>query len=232
MSNQAVFYKRIYNEIQWKLLLETAIRMLDHEKIKDWSFGEGTALSFFYNHRNSKDIDIFLHDVRLLTKLTPRLNDYVENKVDGYSEMSNFLKLKIKDREIDFIVAPFLTKSPVKNHDVELINGRCAIAIETPWEIAVKKIFYRAESFKSRDVVDLAEVIKHNPSELRSNIAVYRDKLSALEDRLKKIEPIYLKEIERLEIYNLDSAKNGLGEVFTFLHEIKRTSSNINKRKQ
>ncbi len=83
--------------------------ILAREKIPDkyWSFGGGTALMTYYKHRVSKDIDIFLRDVQLLTRITPRLNDFVSEKVDDYTEMSNYLKLKVGKQEIDFIVALF-----------------------------------------------------------------------------------------------------------------------------
>lgn len=99
---------------EWVPLFKLAIRILSNEKVlkSQWSFGGGTALMTYYNHRKSKDVDIFLRDVQLLTRFTPRLNDDVADRVDDYTEMSSFLKLKVKQQEIDFIVAPFLHKSP------------------------------------------------------------------------------------------------------------------------
>lgn len=62
-----------------------------------------------YDHRISKNIDIFIQNVQYLTYLSPRPNDAVAAVCDGYDEQSSFLKLRLPDGEIDFIVAPILT---------------------------------------------------------------------------------------------------------------------------
>lgn len=165
-----------------------------------WSFGGGTALMFYYNHRFSKDIDIFLSDVQYLTALSPRLNDFVESDKDysGAEEQSNFLKIKLKrDAFIDFIAAPFLTQKPVKRIK---ISG-CLVNVETPQEIIIKKMFYRADQFKSRDIFDLAIVIENDPSGLMENISVFRDKLPVLLERCRLLEKVYREEIKQLIIY-------------------------------
>lgn len=190
---------------EWLPLFKLALNILSKERVPgtQWSFGGGTALMTYYNHRRSKDIDIFLRDVQLLTKFTPRLNDYVSERVDDYSEMSNFLKLKIKKQEIDFIVAPFLTKKPT----VKKLLANAQVYIESPEEIIVKKIFYRAESFKTRDVFDLAVVIRNNADALMENIAVYQDKLDVLQHRLEAIKPVYEIELKALDILDHRIAK-------------------------
>ena len=45
--------------------------------IKDpfWTFGGGTVLMLRYEHRKSKDIDIFVPDPQYLGFATPRLSD-------------------------------------------------------------------------------------------------------------------------------------------------------------
>jgi len=78
----------------------------------DWTFGGGTALMLLYEHRRSKDIDIFLRDPQYLTALSPRLNDHTEALTGRYVEQSNFLKLIFDGGEVDFIVAPSLTTDP------------------------------------------------------------------------------------------------------------------------
>ncbi|MDR1655992.1 MAG: nucleotidyl transferase AbiEii/AbiGii toxin family protein [Deltaproteobacteria bacterium] len=52
---------------QWESLFNRAVKQLEAGKLptKSWSFGGGTALMFMFNHRHSKDIDIFLSDVAL-----------------------------------------------------------------------------------------------------------------------------------------------------------------------
>lgn len=181
-----------------------------------WSFGGGTALRMYYNHRESNDIDIFLHDAQLLTWLSPRLNDFVEEHVTGYTEMSNFLKLNINEQEIDFIVAPFLTKNPFIQATINSRNIRC----ETPEEIVIKKIFYRSESFLARDILDFAVVILHSREQLIENKDIYCHKIPALRNRIQKIAPVFQDEIAKLKI--LDKTLQGIAikTVLNFLDDI------------
>jgi len=203
---------------EWLPLFKFAMKFLANEKIPktQWSFGGGTALMTYYNHRRSKDIDIFLRDVQLLTRFTPRLNDYVADRVDDYTEMSNFLKLKLKNQEIDFIVAPFLTQRPT----VKKLIGNTPVYIETPEEIVVKKIFYRAESFKTRDIFDFAVVIKDEANNLMENISVYHGKVAVLRKRLEIVKRVYAAELKALDIIDHRSAHLALDIVRDFLDEV------------
>ncbi len=204
---------------EWIPLFKLTLKILSNENVlkSQWSFGGGTALMTYYNHRKSKDIDIFLRDVQLLTRFTPRLNDYVAERVDDYTEMSSSLKLKVKHQEIDFIVAPFLTQKPT----IKKLIGNTPVYIETPEEIVIKKIFYRAEAFKTRDVVDLAVVIKDKADGLLENISVYQNKIPVLRDRLKTLKRVYDIELKALDIIDRRIAKDALGIVDDFLDELK-----------
>jgi hypothetical protein len=46
----------------WEILFKAAVKQLKAAKlpISSWTFGGGTALMLRFNHRQSKDIDIFL----------------------------------------------------------------------------------------------------------------------------------------------------------------------------
>jgi len=202
----------------WMPLFKFALKILSREKVlkSQWSFGGGTALMTYYNHRKSKDIDIFLRDVQLLTKFTPRLNDYVAEQVDDYTEMSNSLKLKVKQQEIDFIVAPLLTKKPTLKKAV----GNTPVYIETPEEIVIKKIFYRADAFKTRDVFDLAIVIKHKEDSLLENLGIFQSKIDVLQNRLDVLEKIYAIELKSLDIIDSQTAKNSLKIVQEFIKKL------------
>lgn len=202
----------------WLPLFKFALKILSQEKVlkSQWSFGGGTALMTYYNHRKSKDIDIFLRDVQLLTKFTPRLNDYVAEQVDDYTEMSNSLKLKVKEQEIDFIVAPSLTKTPT----LKKVVGNTPIYIETPEEIVIKKIFYRADAFKTRDVFDLAVVIKHKENSLLENLDIFQSKIDTLQNRLNILKKIYTIELKSLDIIDKQTAKNSLKIVQEFINKL------------
>ena len=149
--------------VSWKKevlnLLRKAIACLREAGIPDdeWSFGGGSALMLRYWHRESKDIDIFLTDPQYLTMLSPRLNNYAESIATYYEEASNFVKISLGNREIDFIVAPNLSGiKPVR----EKLNPDIEILVEQPEEILAKKFFYRTESLKIRDFLDAYAVLK------------------------------------------------------------------------
>jgi len=140
-------------------LLSKAVGCLEEAGISEseWTFGGGSALMFWYWHRESRDVDIFLTNPQFIVMLSPRLNDYAERIAADYWEASNFVKIVLEDREIDFIVAPNLTGiTPVEKKlfpDMEVF-------VEQPEEIVVKKFFYRTEKLKLRDFFDAYVVLK------------------------------------------------------------------------
>lgn len=143
-----------------KILFLRAMQQLKSAKIMDgtWTLGGGTVLSEIYNHRTSKDIDIFINNPQLLTSISPRVNDAVENSLEDYQEMSNYVKLIFPEGKVDFIVAPKLCNVST----TECIIEGYKVYVDSPVEIISKKIFYRGESFKERDIIDLAVVYKNN----------------------------------------------------------------------
>ncbi|MGC8765546.1 MAG: nucleotidyl transferase AbiEii/AbiGii toxin family protein [Brevinematia bacterium] len=148
--------------------LKIAIKCLEHSKIpyEEWNFGGGSALTFYYNHRISIDVDIFLSNPQYITLLSPRLNDFVADYSKDYVEQSNFLKISMGKQEIDFIVAPNLTGLQPLETFIESLKVR----IDHPQEIIAKKFFYRPESIKARDIVDLVVVYMDKKDELRNAI--------------------------------------------------------------
>jgi len=149
-------------ETKW--LFEQAVRCLDSIKNAPapfWTLGGGTALAMYFNHRESKDIDIFLSNAQYIPYLSPRLNDVVADVTEAYDEMSNYLKLRFPGLgEIDFIVAPLLTSPGYIEREICGVTTR----IETPIEIVVKKVFYRASELTQRDAIDIALVLEKMPS--------------------------------------------------------------------
>jgi len=189
----------------WRKLLNEAFHIFDDADIPytEWTFGGGTALMLYYNHRISLDIDIFLHDVNYITMLSPRLNRNLSG-ISDYVESSNFLKLKYLEGEIDFIIAPFLTSNPYR---VKRVDGH-KIRIETPEEIVLKKLFYRAEMLKSRDIFDTAVVFAENRENLLSESKILKPKYEVLNLRWQKIKPNLHVELTALNIINKDYIEN------------------------
>jgi len=182
----------------WKNLLKIALDILASAGITydKWAMGEGTALAYYFDHRESKDIDIFLNDAQYIPLLSPRLNRTVLSA--DYVEASNYVKMKYQEGEIDFIIAPHLTGEPYST--VELLNRN--INLETPVEIVVKKLFYRAETLKTRDVIDAAVVYAHNPEQLLAQAPLLKNRMNALANRWEKIKVIFSLEANQLSIYD------------------------------
>jgi len=172
----------------WKELLRKAVKILEYADIsfEDWSFGGGTALMLYYRHRESKDIDIFFTNPQFLPIVSPRLNDIAELISNDYSELSNFVRIKVRDREIDFIVAPNI--SGIQPERMAIDN--LLIKVEQPEEIIAKKFFYRTESLKIRDFVDLYTVLKDQERKDRT--------IRILRELLKKKKDIFLKRVNFL----------------------------------
>lgn len=180
----------------WRALLRKTLGFLDAQRISttDWTFGGGTALALFLHHRESVDIDIFFTDAQILTFLTPRLNPSVAANVSDYTEGSSFLKLKLPGGEIDFIVAPLLTPDPWVLMELEGIKVR----VESPEEIIVKKLFYRAETLRARDVIDTAAVFASRKDNLMAVAPIISSRQAALKRRWERLKPAFAREARHL----------------------------------
>ncbi|WP_193371538.1 nucleotidyl transferase AbiEii/AbiGii toxin family protein [Pelagibius marinus] len=171
-------------------MLHDAIALLDTlTETPKWTFGGGTALAVFYEHRVSYDIDIFVSDAEAVTALSPSKNPTTKELLGEHSYQfpGHYLKLELEQGEIDFIVGGRRTDEPTQPWEFE---GR-TILIDTPWEAAIKKIFYRPSHFKVRDVFDLAAVIDHDGERLRSCLPDVEDKLGKLLDRIDALSSSY-----------------------------------------
>ena len=138
-----------------EILLNRALEALKSVNISTdyWAVGGGTVLKNIYNHRDSKDIDIFICDAQFLSSLSPNLNDVTTEALD-YNEMANFISLTYPEGKVDFIVAGQVTEYTPTQRD--FYNHK--IMVEDPVEIVCKKIFYRGSDALPRDIFDLAVV--------------------------------------------------------------------------
>jgi hypothetical protein len=205
----------------WERLFDHAVALIDTcakvgERPPKWRFGGGTMLMLDFNHRFSKDIDIFITDPQYLTFFSPRLNDTAEEFATEYVEAAHYLKIIGKGGDIDFVISPTLTSEPtVQKH----IRGRDVTA-ETPVEIVAKKAFYRAAGFTGRDLFDMALVLERCPDECAREATILRERAQTITDRLQD-------QRERLEadfakIVTLDykpTFQHCYDAVFTFLTE-------------
>ena len=152
----------------WKDLLPHALSIIEDIERHGtpnpfWTFGGGTVLMFRYNHRLSKDIDIFVPDPQYLGFVTPRLSDVAAAVTSQYVEdQSSYVKLIRPEGEIDFVASPNLTETPFEIWNI----GGQHIRVETAAEIVAKKLWHRGDRVAARDLFDLSLVIEREPEEL------------------------------------------------------------------
>ena len=152
----------------WENLLPHALSIIENNKKHGtanpfWTLGGGTVLMFRYQHRLSKDIDIFVPDPQYLGFVTPRLSDVAASVSTDYVEdQSSYVKLIRPEGEIDFVASPNLTEVPFEIWNI----GGQHIKVETAAEIVSKKLWHRGDRATARDLFDLSLVIEREPEEL------------------------------------------------------------------
>lgn len=89
--------------------------------------------------------------------------------------------------EIDIIIATGITEAPFTEWTFQ---GR-QIRIETSDEIMAKRCCFRAGSFKTRDIFDLAAVLHADPTTLSRLKPRIGDQWDTLRDRIDRMAPTY-----------------------------------------
>jgi hypothetical protein len=152
----------------WAQLFRSALVLTDHlaSVIENpiWTFGGGTVLMLRFNHRHSRDIDLFVPDPQYLGHVTPRLSDVAESLTTEYVEAAEYVKLLMPTGEIDIVVGQPLTDEP---WEVVAHGGR-RILVETSAEIVAKKMHHRGDQAKARDLFDLCTVADLDPAAIDS----------------------------------------------------------------
>jgi hypothetical protein len=190
----------------WQELLVQAYKLLDDiakdgTQIPKWSLGGGTVLMFHYQHRKSKDIDIFIPDPQFLGYVNPRLGGPAEDVTSEYTDAAEYVKLFMPQGEIDFVAASTLTVNPFQEH---VVLGR-RIILETPVEIVAKKIWHRGNRATPRDLLDLALVIDKHHGDILANREIFTKNIATFieqcEARKSIMAPVF-DEIEKID-FNL-----------------------------
>jgi predicted nucleotidyltransferase component of viral defense system len=173
----------------WKQILTSAVAVFADLEEKGLGspevvMGGGTVLMFRFEHRLSKDIDFFMHDVQWLSLLTPRLNDVTAEMVTNYVEQANGIKLVLPHGDIDFVVAGAVTDAEA----VETLEfmGRTFL-LEPTEEILAKKLFYRAARFQPRDVFDLAVAAELDGGAAARAVAAAASRIDVLDRSLERM---------------------------------------------
>lgn len=193
----------------WKQILDSAVVIFDDLERKgfgrpDVTIGGGTVLMFRFDHRLSKDIDFFTHDVQWVSLMTPRLNDTVAAMVTDYVEQANGIKLMLPHGDIDFVAAVSVTRAQA----VEKLSFKGQLfALEPTEEILAKKLFYRATGFQARDVFDLAAAVEFDKLSAIKAVRAAASKAEILERRLKELDSLPREKLER-DIVVLDRGRH------------------------
>lgn len=200
------------NSDSWKNLFSAAMQQIKQANLPSsmWTFGGGTVLMHKFNHRFSKDIDIFFSDRQLLGYISPRINDALEDRAIKYIEQDNFTKIYLKEGEIDFILSPRISNcKPVQ----AIIEGE-KIFLDHPVEIIAKKIEHRASEFKARDVFDLAIVYSQMKTTMLKNLDISKEKLICLKNRVCDLHESNILENQLQEISRLPAGEEIRGTEF------------------
>jgi hypothetical protein len=169
----------------WSQLFASALQLTDHLStvIREpfWTFGGGTVLMLRLNHRMSRDIDLFVPDAQYLGYVTPRLSEPAEHLTTEYVEAAEYVKLLLPAGEIDIVVGEPLTDpawEPVM-HEGRLVR------VETNAEIIAKKMHWRGQQAKARDLFDLCAVADHDPAAIEQAAPSFARYGEAFIERLK-----------------------------------------------
>jgi len=176
----------------WKQILASAVTIFDDLESKgfgspDVVIGGGTVLMFRFEHRLSKDIDFFMHDVQWLSLLTPRLNDTTAAMTTNYLEQGSGLKLVLPHGDIDFVVSGPVTDAGAIDR-LEFMGH--TFLLEATEEILAKKLFYRAARFQPRDVFDFVVAVESDRESAARALAAAASNHDLLTRRLEQLSQL------------------------------------------
>ena len=151
-------------------MLNISLELLKENNIKDISaLGGGTALaSYYWNHRFSTDIDIFIYgDKPYKDLLRPnKWSKNIQEKMSlldyngDYKAQNIYLEFALNESEkMQFFDVKAFTDTPYQEIQLWDID----LKIETIEEIIAKKIHYRCEKGNARDLFDIALAIHKKP---------------------------------------------------------------------
>jgi hypothetical protein len=189
---------------QWDALLRRALASIQTLEdsgfaLRYWTFGGGTVLMLRLDHRDSKDIDLFVTDPQVLGYLSPRLAGETVWNTDDYDESANALKLRYNEGEIDIIVAASISDLAPEPYAFDGSQVR----LEHPEAIILKKLIYRAADLKPRDIFDTAVVLSSAYGDvLRDRLSLVSDSKARLFDRIAAISDRYFDSVmDELDIH-------------------------------
>ena len=180
-------------------------------------FGGGTALAIYYfQHRLSFDIDLFVTDVQVLNYLSPKhwIEEVNSFNGDKYIDLSNHIRVLHKKNNIKIDI--LVTKDTSLNCFVDDSNSifNTTIYVESIEDIIAKKIVYRKTDNLTRDIIDIAISINHADNILKKlfdeEIITLNDVKELYQSLLHLDTQIFNEEIEIVMPFEkyLNDAKN------------------------
>jgi hypothetical protein len=193
------------NQSDWARLFRVAYALIHQvnsraKVIDHWTLGGGTAMMLQIDHRESRDVDIFLRDPQLLPFLDPQKHDFEfeiqPSDCDG--DGARFLKLAFAGiGEIDFIVSQPKTENPTV---LQHIEGEHTL-LETIPEIIAKKIVHRGTSLKPRDIFDVAAAAEKHEESVIVALRSYQEEVNTALETLARLNPEFVNNaISQLQI--------------------------------
>jgi hypothetical protein len=211
----------------WRDLLGHAVALIDDIAAHGtsdpfWTFGGGTVLMLRYNHRRSRDVDIFVPDPQYLGFVTPRLSDLAESIATDYVEGAGYVKLIRPEGEIDFVASSNLTDEPFETWT--LLRRR--VRVETAAEIVAKKLWHRGDQLSARDLFDLSLVIEREPDTLhRAGRFLVRHRLDLLR-QLEERAAVLRSQFDAIDVLSYRPAfDEAAARVRTFMKGLTATGS-------
>lgn len=127
-------------------------------------FGGGTALAIYYfQHRLSFDIDLFVTDIQILNYLSPKhwIDETNNFNTSRYIDLSNHIRVleKKNNIKVDVLVAQNTSSEYLLDDSKDIFHSD--IYVESIEDIIAKKIVYRRNDNLTRDIIDIAISINH-----------------------------------------------------------------------
>jgi len=200
----------MYDFSQQKTMLDATLLLLKENNLSEVStLGGGTALaSYYWNHRYSTDIDIFIYDEEDKKHLVKESNwsEEVKTTMESIGYKGNFRSHPIyseividEDCKIQFFDVVKRSHNPYQK--IQLWGHE--LLIDTVEEIIAKKIYYRADKGNSRDLFDIA-IAFHKEPDILTKMLLKKEKVITLFETVSNIysnqelKDLYLEEIEQM----------------------------------
>jgi len=160
----------------------------DHSLIR---FGGGTALAIYYfQHRLSFDIDLFVTDVQVLNYLSPKhwIEETDNFNSSKYIDLSNHIRVleKRNNIKVDVLVSQGASSDFLLDDSKSLFSE--VIYVESIEDIIAKKIVYRRNDNLTRDIIDIAIAINHADNILEKLFVAEKINKEDIQDLYNSIE--------------------------------------------